>query len=163
MPPTGDLAHSPGMCPRLGIEPATLQFTGQHSTTEPHQPGLLLCFFKQKISEMFSRTLLQKNGHWLLSWSIFFFPQTHQSVRETYRIIYVFRNSWEFVFGILTSHTQISKINIGNVEMRFEVLTYLQSASLIARASSFPLPYESASKPERSSSGEDLAGPVVAP
>ena len=24
MPPTGDLAHNPGMCPRLGIEPATL-------------------------------------------------------------------------------------------------------------------------------------------
>ena len=22
--PTGDLAHNPGMCPRLGIEPATL-------------------------------------------------------------------------------------------------------------------------------------------
>ena len=22
-PPTGDLAHNPGMCPRLGIEPAT--------------------------------------------------------------------------------------------------------------------------------------------
>ena len=24
MPPTGDLAHNPGMCPRLGIEPVTL-------------------------------------------------------------------------------------------------------------------------------------------
>ena len=30
-PPTGDLAHNPGMCPRLGIEPATLWFAGQHS------------------------------------------------------------------------------------------------------------------------------------
>ena len=30
-PPTGDLAHNTGMCPRLGTEPATLWFTGQHS------------------------------------------------------------------------------------------------------------------------------------
>ena len=30
-PPTGDLAHNPGMSPRLGIEPATLWFTGWHS------------------------------------------------------------------------------------------------------------------------------------
>ena len=27
-PPTGDLVHNPGMCPRLGIKPATLWFTG---------------------------------------------------------------------------------------------------------------------------------------
>ena len=31
MPPTGNLAHNPGMCPRLGIELATLWFTGRHS------------------------------------------------------------------------------------------------------------------------------------
>ena len=37
-PPTGDLACNPGMCPRLGIQLATLGFTGQHSATEPHQP-----------------------------------------------------------------------------------------------------------------------------
>ena len=30
-PPTGDLAFNPGMCPRLGIEPATLWFPGRHS------------------------------------------------------------------------------------------------------------------------------------
>ena len=30
-PPTGDLACNPGMCPRLGIEPATFWFAGQHS------------------------------------------------------------------------------------------------------------------------------------
>ena len=30
-PPTGDLDHNPGMCPRLGIEPATLWFAGWHS------------------------------------------------------------------------------------------------------------------------------------
>ena len=28
---TRDLAHNPGMCPRPGIEPATLWFAGQHS------------------------------------------------------------------------------------------------------------------------------------
>ena len=31
MPPTGDLAHNPGTCPRLGIEPATFWFAGRHS------------------------------------------------------------------------------------------------------------------------------------
>ena len=31
MPPTGDLASNPGMCLRLGIELATLWFTGLHS------------------------------------------------------------------------------------------------------------------------------------
>ena len=36
MPPTGDLAHNPGMCPRLGIQGAILLFSGQpsiHSAT----------------------------------------------------------------------------------------------------------------------------------
>ena len=31
VPPTGDLAHNPGMCPRLGVEPVTLWFAGQCS------------------------------------------------------------------------------------------------------------------------------------
>ena len=30
-PPTGDLAHNPGMWPRLGIKPLTLWFAGWHS------------------------------------------------------------------------------------------------------------------------------------
>ena len=30
-PPTGDLACNLGMCPVLGIEPATFWFAGQHS------------------------------------------------------------------------------------------------------------------------------------
>ena len=29
-PPTRDLAHNPGMCPRPGIKPATLCLTGWH-------------------------------------------------------------------------------------------------------------------------------------
>ena len=39
-PPTGDLAHNPGMCPDWGLNhwPFSSQ-TGAHST-EPHQPGL---------------------------------------------------------------------------------------------------------------------------
>ena len=41
----GCLSHTPHwgphcMCPTLGVEPATLWFTGWHSTTEPHQSGL---------------------------------------------------------------------------------------------------------------------------
>ena len=31
MTPSGDLAHNPGMCLRLGIEMGTLWFTGWHS------------------------------------------------------------------------------------------------------------------------------------
>ena len=31
MPPTRDLAWKPGMCPRLGFEPAALWFAGWHS------------------------------------------------------------------------------------------------------------------------------------
>ena len=31
VPPTGDLACNPGMCPRRGIVPVTLWFTGWHS------------------------------------------------------------------------------------------------------------------------------------
>ena len=31
VPANGDLAHNPGMCSRLGIEPMTLWFTSQHS------------------------------------------------------------------------------------------------------------------------------------
>ena len=30
-PPTGDLAHNPGVCPRLGLEPVTLWFAGRLS------------------------------------------------------------------------------------------------------------------------------------
>ena len=39
-PPYGDLACNPGMCPRLGIELATLWFAARTQSTEPHQPGL---------------------------------------------------------------------------------------------------------------------------
>ena len=44
MPPTGDLAHSPGMCPdwKSNRQPFGLQ-TGTQST-EPHQPGQDLNF-----------------------------------------------------------------------------------------------------------------------
>ena len=50
-PPTGDLAHSAGMCPRLGIKLVTPWFAGTQST-EPHQPGLdpLLKMFTGSIS-----------------------------------------------------------------------------------------------------------------
>ena len=50
--PTGDLAHNPGMCPRLGFKLATLWFAGQCSTTEPHQPWLIEYFY-QNLSLLF--------------------------------------------------------------------------------------------------------------
>ena len=40
VPPTGDLACNPGICPKLGIEPASLWFAGGTQSTEPHQLGL---------------------------------------------------------------------------------------------------------------------------
>ena len=39
MPLTGDLARNPGMCPDLGIQPATLP-QARAPSTELHQPGL---------------------------------------------------------------------------------------------------------------------------
>ena len=44
MPPTGDLAHNPGMCLdwELNLQPFGLQASTQ--STEPHQPGLNLLF-----------------------------------------------------------------------------------------------------------------------
>ena len=46
MPPTGDLAHNPGMCPdwELNLWPFGLQACPQ--STEPHQPGLWILLFK---------------------------------------------------------------------------------------------------------------------
>ena len=45
VPPIGDLACSPAMCSRLGIELVNPWFTGQCSATEPHQPGQTPWFF----------------------------------------------------------------------------------------------------------------------
>ena len=42
---TGDLVRDPGICSRLGIEPATLWFSARTQSTELHQPGPKL-FFK---------------------------------------------------------------------------------------------------------------------
>ena len=46
MPPTGDLACNPGMCPdwELNRWPFGLQISTE--STEPHQPGQYRCFFK---------------------------------------------------------------------------------------------------------------------
>ena len=43
-PPTGDLAHNPGMCPDWESNrwPCDLQASAQ--STEPHQPGLVIYF-----------------------------------------------------------------------------------------------------------------------
>ena len=43
-PPTGDLAHNPGMCPgwELNWRPFSLQADTQ--STEPHQPGQRVYF-----------------------------------------------------------------------------------------------------------------------
>ena len=56
MPPTGDLAHNPGMCPdwESNQQPFGLQAGTQY--TEPHQPRrflfLFLYFFKENQKTM---------------------------------------------------------------------------------------------------------------
>ena len=50
VPPTGDLAHNPGMCPdqELNLCPSGSQAGGQ--STEPHQPGLKSIFNVARLS-----------------------------------------------------------------------------------------------------------------
>ena len=38
-PPTGDLAHNPGMCPDWGLNQQPLDSQTGAQSTEPHQPG----------------------------------------------------------------------------------------------------------------------------
>ena len=47
VPPSGDLAHNPGMCPdwESNQQPSGSQSSAQ--STEPHQPGLFFFFFKR--------------------------------------------------------------------------------------------------------------------
>ena len=51
MPPTGDLAHNPGMCPdwESNWRPFGLQAGSQ--STEPHQPGLKADSFQEPPGE----------------------------------------------------------------------------------------------------------------
>ena len=53
-PPTRDLACNPGMCPRLGIKPATLWFTGQHSVHWATQARTDSCFSCRTPASIFS-------------------------------------------------------------------------------------------------------------
>ena len=49
-PPTGDLAHNPGICPdwEVNWQPFGLQAITLNPLSEPHQPGMmLLIFFRQ--------------------------------------------------------------------------------------------------------------------
>ena len=47
IPHTGDLAHNPGMCPRLGIELAALWFAGLHSIRWAILARAVFNFFKR--------------------------------------------------------------------------------------------------------------------
>ena len=57
-PPTGDLAHNPGMCPNwelnwrhFGLQPGT-------QSTEPHQPGLITRHFRHIFLILFFKIYL---------------------------------------------------------------------------------------------------------
>ena len=45
VPPTGDLAHNPGMCPDWELNWQPLGSQAGTQSTEPHQPGLIYLFF----------------------------------------------------------------------------------------------------------------------
>ena len=65
-PATGDLAHNPGMCPdwELNWRPFGLQACTQ--STEPHQPGLIYLFFRERGRERGRETLMcQRYIDWL--------------------------------------------------------------------------------------------------
>ena len=44
VPPTGDLAHNPGMCPDWESNLPPFGFQAGTQSTEPHQPGLIRVF-----------------------------------------------------------------------------------------------------------------------
>ena len=56
MPPTGDLAHNPGMCPDWELNPRPFGLQASTQSTEPHQPGperqIFLCRREQKHGEV---------------------------------------------------------------------------------------------------------------
>ena len=60
-PSTEEVGPNPGICPRLGIKLVTLRFTGQDSTTEPHQPGLPLCVIISPL--LFQQDRTSKNNN----------------------------------------------------------------------------------------------------
>ena len=62
MPPTGDLAHNPGMCPELGIEPETLGLQTGAQSTEPHQPEMFLFFSSHYIVHDAARSVRTLRG-----------------------------------------------------------------------------------------------------
>ena len=45
MPPTGDMAHNPGMCPDWESNQRPFGSQADAQSTEPHQPGLKAIFF----------------------------------------------------------------------------------------------------------------------
>ena len=54
MPPTGDLARSPGMCPDWELNRQSLGSQASAKPTEPHQPGLGKSFdFTKLLSSLF--------------------------------------------------------------------------------------------------------------
>ena len=55
VPPTGDLAHNPGMCPDWESNPRTFGLQAGAQSTEPHQPGPF-CFKKGFHSLFFEVT-----------------------------------------------------------------------------------------------------------
>ena len=67
VPPTGDLAHNPGMCPTLETEPTTLSSQASTQSIEPHQPGQL---FFISITESFMSDWIFFHGAEVLTKSL---------------------------------------------------------------------------------------------
>ena len=48
MPPTGNLAHNPGMCPGWESNPGPFKLQASTQSTEPHQPGRIYVSVKER-------------------------------------------------------------------------------------------------------------------
>ena len=59
LPPTGDLAHSPGMYPAWELNQRTFGLQSSTQSTEPHQPGLV--FALNHYFTIISKFIISKN------------------------------------------------------------------------------------------------------
>ena len=86
MPPLGDLAHNPGMCPDWEWNQWPFGSQASAQSTEPHQTGQNQLFIKYpQISKKV--TYIQFDSHTAI---LFFSPLTH----IIFRIVYPIESNW---------------------------------------------------------------------
>ena len=66
VPPTGDLARSPGMCPDWELNQRPFGSQAGSQSTEPHQPGQFLFIFRKRVREGERETLMWERNMYRL-------------------------------------------------------------------------------------------------